>query len=232
MQGPGSSFTFGPAARSDAKFLIARYPINPRPRKRNQKAFHWVPGSSGRTHVTARGRHTPASSSAFGLRPSVPIGSFYPILKPCPCSGPGAGICFCLPAPDLRPRPPAGPVPINCSLCLGAAWCLKASARPLRPSPPEKGSSPRPGRPLFLYWHCLSERHPAAYTQDEQLVAQSPTGAGPQGRGTAERAVGGFRSQIKTTSAPAVGPCGPGTPHRGKEKHKAPPPVGDRALCA
>ena len=57
----------------------------------------------------------------------------------------GTGICFCLPAPDLRPRPPAGPVPINCSLCLRAAWCLKASARPLRPSPPEKGSSLRPG---------------------------------------------------------------------------------------
>ena len=37
-----------------------------------------------------------------------------------------------------------------------------------------EGSSPRPQEPFSLYWHCLSERSPAAYTPEEQLTANSP----------------------------------------------------------
>ena len=72
-----------------------------------------------------------------------------------------------------------------------AGRAAASSAPPARCGPANgkrKHSSP-PGT-LFLYWQCLAERYSAAYAMEEKFMAQSPTGAGPQGRGTAKRAGG------------------------------------------
>ena len=72
------------------------------------------------------------------------------------------------------------------------AGCAAASSAPPARcgTVPGKGSSPRPREPFSFYWQCLAERYSAAYAMEEKFMAQSPTGAGPQGRGTAKRAGG------------------------------------------
>ena len=95
-----------------------------------------------------------------------------PDLTSNPCSCPG-GIAV---PPALRARPltgATGPVPSFCRPCTSCKTLPAGSGTP----PGKRKQSPPPGT-LFLYWQCLTERHPSTKIQKEQPTAPSPTGAG------------------------------------------------------
>ena len=104
------------------------------------------PRPAGSFSITA----TPHGGAGGGSFAAQPVGFIYPPTRPLEVSP-----CRCATSPCRGTKPLPSPSPGGDAAAFGPAPCSSLQRKPRR-------SSSRPRQPFSLYWHCLSEKAPAA----------------------------------------------------------------------